>query len=306
MFMSRSNDSRINFSPSAPRRVGHASSAFTLVELLVVIGVIAVLIAILLPALGAARRQANLTACLARLQQINVANRLFADRHRGFFPLTGELVGPTFAAPEQLSDSTRQRYAYVDTGIAATPLRLQQWRQALAALVMPQSTGDLNDSSQSDAAADFFRCPAHLDRLRDLDPGRSLAWPSTFFTTKSSYIVNEAVFGWDDARGRLRGNSIRVRNPSQVTLFLDGIASDARAPVISGTPGEWLTVFNKTAGPGITLADALAGNAKAGDPSNFDLRRHKGKLNISFADGHAETRRLDAGDLANVYLLPPR
>ena len=277
---------------------------FTLVELLVVIGVIALLIAILLPALGAARRQANLTACLARLQQISVANRLFADRHRGFFPLTGHLVGPTYAAPEQLADATRQRYAYVETG--TTPqLRLQQWRQALAALVMPNSTGDLNDPAQSDAAADFFRCPAHIGRLRDLEPGRSLAWPGASYTTKSSYLANEAVFGWDDARGRLRGNSMRIRYPAQVALFLDGVACEPRT-ANSGASGPWLTVYNKTAGPGISVADALAGNAKAGDPSNFDPPRHKNRLNVAFADGHAETRRLEAGDLANVYLLPPR
>jgi prepilin-type N-terminal cleavage/methylation domain-containing protein/prepilin-type processing-associated H-X9-DG protein len=68
---------------------------FTLVELLVVIGIIAVLISILLPALSKSRYQAQLTTCMARLQQFSVAMNIYAVEHKGFFPrfdtpLTGQ------------------------------------------------------------------------------------------------------------------------------------------------------------------------------------------------------------------------
>lgn len=60
--------------------------AFTLVELLVVIGIIALLISILLPALGRARAQANLIDCQARLRQIGQGLQLYASQNNGLFP----------------------------------------------------------------------------------------------------------------------------------------------------------------------------------------------------------------------------
>jgi len=61
--------------------------AFTLVELLVVIGVIALLIAMLLPALSAARESAKTVACLSNLRQLAVAATNYCNNNGGYFPL---------------------------------------------------------------------------------------------------------------------------------------------------------------------------------------------------------------------------
>ena len=73
------------FKPAGLGLSRHAG-AFTLVELLVVIGIIAVLIGLLLPALGKAREQSRRTACLANLRSIGQALYTYANAHRDRLP----------------------------------------------------------------------------------------------------------------------------------------------------------------------------------------------------------------------------
>lgn len=62
---------------------------FTLVELLVVIGIIAVLISLLLPALGRAKEAANKTVCISNMRQLGVALNMYANDHKGMLPWPG-------------------------------------------------------------------------------------------------------------------------------------------------------------------------------------------------------------------------
>jgi prepilin-type N-terminal cleavage/methylation domain-containing protein/prepilin-type processing-associated H-X9-DG protein len=71
------------------RRPRPRTKAFTLVELLVVIGIIAVLIGILLPTLGRARSTARRAACLSNLRQIGQALNMYANMHKGQIPIGG-------------------------------------------------------------------------------------------------------------------------------------------------------------------------------------------------------------------------
>src|SRR3981081_3086251 len=71
------------------------SKGFTLVELLVVIGIIALLISILLPSLSRARETANRVTCGSNLRQIGQAMMLYANENTGTYPRTYYKGGAT-------------------------------------------------------------------------------------------------------------------------------------------------------------------------------------------------------------------
>jgi prepilin-type processing-associated H-X9-DG protein len=102
---------------SLPRRSTHTPNrvAFTLVELLVVIGIIAVLIGILLPTLGRARQQASSVACMSNMREIGNCLVMFTSERKGWLPKAWFNARPKVTVPTVGRDVQPADYSASDS-----------------------------------------------------------------------------------------------------------------------------------------------------------------------------------------------
>jgi prepilin-type processing-associated H-X9-DG protein len=295
-------------------------TAFTLVELLVVIGIIALLISILLPALSKAREAASRTACAAKLKQIVFAGQLHASDHRGYYPLAGVLPGP---APTDLADVYLTKYDYfpVDSFIPyinIVPITFALSPELSHRSVMNNPNNSYLGAEETDAQGLIrnFLCPSQASSVDVLIQYPMLEVnPNTAYGESMSYNFNEAICGWGvtDSYGRLKGKASLVRQPVRTMFACDGLMGNPYESRFLWFPNfgpqfgvqGMAAFYNISETPPVTMADALTDDQIAGDSENFDHKRHSGKINIGFCDGHVETRSITAADLRSVFLLAP-
>jgi prepilin-type N-terminal cleavage/methylation domain-containing protein/prepilin-type processing-associated H-X9-DG protein len=185
---------------------GLKRNAFTLVELLVVIGIIAILISILLPTLRSVRRQANLLQCSSNMRQLTAAMIMYIQDNKGRFP-AAEFSTITGAYPFGWwwpNELVRQNY------IKAPGLSVYK---------KPNSS----TTDKQFNANNVFKCPEGIEEV----PGTAGDWP-TDIRNNAWKIGNDTAcakegFGipsWYQLNCRNNSDTNRWPKGSRVTPFM--------------------------------------------------------------------------------------
>ena len=275
-------------------------------ELLVVIGIIALLISILLPALGKARESANQVKCCAPQRQIILGMMLHANDHRGYMPLAGLINslkstgGPPYGTtPDDVQDPMRQKYEYYGTPPHITSAAAGIGKYLGQDMDFTSLAG-IEKSMNEGTTRKVFNCPS------DKEGGRFGTTVNGGGSHWSSYAFNEAALGWADNNGhmRYRGNSVRFPHSSILMLLSD--AAPRGPTFVDELPDSWM-LFND-ADPDTTMGDwyrQILGKPPVkitGDPHLLDKNRHRGRIMVAFADGHVANVLISEGDLDKISL----
>jgi prepilin-type processing-associated H-X9-DG protein/prepilin-type N-terminal cleavage/methylation domain-containing protein len=253
--------------------------AFTLVELLVVIGIIALLISILMPTLARVRKQGEATKCSAHLHGMAQAWQMYANQFKVAVP--GRL--------EKLSTGSGN-YGLGDGGDEYRP----RWYELLGAQV-GQFANKTPKATEDDSwliTNEWFLCPSVLEYSN-----------SRNFT----YGYNHQFLGNARPKSTGAGSRVwinypvpasRIRNSSETVMIADSLGTAASVSekdrdgyYLSGHKDPF-AVCNKgyLIDPPRLAADSDHADAEQPQYPSGMHARHMGKANVAFCDGHVEAK----------------
>jgi prepilin-type N-terminal cleavage/methylation domain-containing protein/prepilin-type processing-associated H-X9-DG protein len=256
-------------------------SGFTIIELLVVVAVIAILAALLLPALAKAKERGKYIVCINNLKQIGTAFLLYVDEHEDAFP------GAAADTPMSPAGADWIYWNYNDPIVSAYPGRNDIRNGAIA-----RYTGGFNP--------DLYRCPLDHQARDRADAQRAnpgmITYPFSYSATSvfvSADLANPALA---DNHGIL---SLMSDNPGEISLpFLSARITNPSHKLMvveeyvqRGLPDDGRWTPTTTPQPGLSHAPSWPMR-----PEGHLSNRHRGRGNAVFCDGHVETVKPSFGN----------
>jgi prepilin-type processing-associated H-X9-DG protein/prepilin-type N-terminal cleavage/methylation domain-containing protein len=310
------------------------SPAFTLVELLVVIGIIAVLIGVLLPALSKARESSNAVKCASNARQLALAIRNFAEEHRGYMPAVSDHKTVIKVDP------SRQIWVYRKDPSDPNDPKVFDWASSLLPYLGVRGVDWFNDAGDK---SKVFICPS--DRWQQIDgsPGSPNGPGYVIFNNMSnptykwpvSYGINAdigaqvdptipyqgvlfiggtfMVYGGKPSHPSLKtfgaplnARFYKVHKPAETLLLADcgnRPTKDDTQVINAQTRSDFLMFTTYKVGGGTLKSIENAISADACN-KNIPWDRHRGKMNVAFCDGHVDM--VIKGDTDRVRVSPYR
>lgn len=253
--------------------------AFTLVELMVVVGVIAILVALLMPALQKARRAAEALQCASSLSQVGKAMYSFASVHDGRCPL-GVVVT-------------------VNTLPSSVPTHSFTWQEMLSMEVFGAS--NYIPRSMNPTVTKFAKlyCPTALMEISGGGLYTSREWginydiitdtPTPYADYKKMGVFYNAQFSNYSISSYTLGPKLGIwRNPGAKYMVTE--TSDSNDFFrYSNTP---------------PLPDAIMPGQSPSYGGGDWVFRHNAKMNILYMDGHVEAVPYDPNMAAKMWMYP--